>query len=207
MRRILAAAFGATLIASLLLLPVRTAAHCDGIDGPVVSAARKALQTGDSRHVLVWVQENDEEEIQRAFDQAIAIRKLGSEAADLADRFFFETVVRVHRRGEGAPFDGLKPAGQDLGPAIPAADHALETGNVDDLVKLLREKIEQGVRDRFRAVNDKKGFKVEDVHGGREYVEAYVAYIHFVERLYEDATTTSSGHFHEEDGHPAHQEK
>jgi hypothetical protein len=93
--------------------------HCDGLDGPVVSLARRALDAGNVNLVLPWVREQDEAEVREAFAHALAVRKLGGEAKDLADRHFFETLVRVHRAGEGAPYTGLKPAGRDLGPAIP----------------------------------------------------------------------------------------
>lgn len=61
------------------------------------------------------------------------MRKLSLEARQLADMHFFETLVRLHRAGEGAGFTGLKPAGRDLGPAIPAADKALRDANVEPL--------------------------------------------------------------------------
>lgn len=120
-----------------LLASPRAGAHCDGLDGPVVKAAEAALEKGDVNFVLVWVQKDDEPEIRAAFDQTLKVRKLNSEARHLADRFFFETLVRVHRAGEGAPYTGLKPAGRDLGPAIPAADKALREDAVEPLVKLL----------------------------------------------------------------------
>ena len=47
------------------------------------------------------------------------------------------TIVRVHRASEGAPYTGLKPAGVDLGPAVPAADRALDTGSTESLERLL----------------------------------------------------------------------
>jgi hypothetical protein len=54
----------------------------------------------------------------------------GRQAFDLTMAvYFFETRVCVHREGEGAAYTGLKPAGLDLGPDIPAADKALESGN------------------------------------------------------------------------------
>lgn len=199
------ALFAAALLAALLLGPDTSTAHCDGLDGPVVGAARKALETGDASYVLIWVHEQDEAEVRRAFDQARALRKTGPEAAELADRYFFETVVRVHRAGEGAPYTGLKPAGRDLGPAIPAADKALEDGNVDAVVKLVTAKVEAGIRERFREARARKEFKHEDVKAGREYVEAYVAFIHFVERLYADAEHASEGHFQDEGEAPAHE--
>ena len=106
----------------ILIAPARVLAHCDGLDGPVVKAAQQALETRNPAFALSWVQEKDEPEIRTAFERTLAVRTLSPQAKELADRFFFETLVRVHRAGEGAPFTGLKPAGRDLGPAIPAAE-------------------------------------------------------------------------------------
>jgi len=39
----------------LLLAPPAARAHCDTLDGPVVLAARKALETGKVNPVLAWV--------------------------------------------------------------------------------------------------------------------------------------------------------
>src|SRR5512135_1543516 len=107
-------------IGALFVWATPAAAHCDTLDGPVVSAARKALDTGDINLVLAWTQKNDEKEIRSAFDKARAVRKAGGQAKDLADTYFFETLVRVHRAGEGAPYTGLKPTGETE-PAIAAA--------------------------------------------------------------------------------------
>ena len=114
----------ALIAAVVLAVPLSTRAHCDTLDGPVVKTARAALDTGKIAPVLAWVRAQDEAEIRAAFQKAAAARKLGPEAKVVADTWFFETVVRVHRAGEGAPFTGLKPAGLDLGPAVPAADRA-----------------------------------------------------------------------------------
>jgi hypothetical protein len=172
-------------------------AHCDGVDGPVVSAARLALQTGDVNRVLIWVRPEDIGEIRRAFNEALATRKLGPQAQELADRYFFETLVRIHRAGEGAPYTGLKPAGRDLGPAIPAADKAVETGSVDEVVRLLTETVRQGLHTRFHDLMAKKSFRADDVATGREFIESYVTFIHYVEKLYEAATQPVAGHYHE----------
>ena len=92
-----------------------------------VKAAQKALEMGNVNLVLIWVQKTDGNEIEKAFQKTLAVRKLNRQAKELGDTYFFETLVRIHRAGEGAPYTGLKPAGRDLGPAIPTADKALET--------------------------------------------------------------------------------
>ncbi|MHB1198990.1 MAG: DUF6448 family protein [Polaromonas sp.] len=180
------------------LLTVWAIGHCDGMDGPVVTLAKKALDSSNVNLVLPWVREEDEAEIRRTFEHAMAVRKLDSKAKDLADRFFFETLVRVHRAGEGAPFIGLQPAGRDLGPAIPAADKALVDGSIDKVVTLLSDAIREGLHQHFHPAYERRKFDVNDVMAGREYVEAYVPYIHYVERLWDDAKGTTHG------GEPAH---
>lgn len=186
------------------LLLVWAIGHCDGMDGPVVVLAKKALETSNVNLVLPWVQAKDEHAIRNAFDHALSVRKLGPQARELADTHFFETLVRIHRAGEGAPFTGLKPAGRDLGPAIPAADRALEDGSVDTVVRLVTDTVARGIRERFQAAWSTRRFDANEVEAGREYVEAYVPYIHFVEHLYDFAKESSHGHHHESERAAAH---
>jgi uncharacterized protein DUF6448 len=186
-----------TVLVVAALWPQPAFAHCDGLDGPVVAAARMALQTGNLSRVLIWVRPEDSAQIKSAFEEAIAVRKLSPQAELLADRSFFETLVRVHRAGEGASYTGLKPAGRDLGPAIPAADKAIETGSDEKLIQLLTGEVRESLAARFHQVLEKKNFAVDDLEAGRQYVEAYVAFIHHVERLHEAATKPSEGHYEE----------
>src|SRR5512132_3165510 len=141
-----------SLSVCLFLVPRPASAHCDTMDGPVVKAAQKALETGKLGPVLAWVQPKDEAEIKAAFARTLAVRKLSPEARELADRYFFETLVRVHRAGEGAPYTGLKPAGSVVDPALTAADKALETGKLEPVVKLLEDKVNSGLTERFARV-------------------------------------------------------
>jgi hypothetical protein len=177
-------------------LLVFAAGHCDGVDGPVVTLARRALDGGNVNLVLPWVREQDEAQIREAFAHALVVRKLGGEAKSLADLHFFETLVRVHRAGEGAPYTGLKPAGRDLGPAVPAADRALEDGSIDKVLKVLNDTVRKGLHEHFHNAVAHKDFAPNDVRAGREYVEAYVPYIHYVEKLWETASAPAHRHGH-----------
>ena len=136
-------------------------------------------------------------EIKKVFQKTLAVRKLNPEAKELADMYFFETLVRIHRAGEGAPYTGLKPAGRDLGPAIPAADKAIVDGKLEPLFKILTERIHNGLHEKFKEVIAKKNFKKDDVEAGREYIEVYVLFIHYVEGLYEATKKAIHGHFPE----------
>jgi len=169
----------------LLMMPAKVLGHCDGMDGPIVKAAQRALAKGDVNLVLIWVQANDEADIRKVFAKTMAVRKVSPEARELADLYFFETLVRIHRAGEGAPYTGLKPAGRDLGPTIPAVDKAIETGSVNHLVTLITSESANGIRERFQKVTAAKKFSAEDVNAGRGYVKAYVEFVHYVEGLHE----------------------
>jgi hypothetical protein len=190
----------------LVFAPSRAIGHCDGMDGPVVKAAQKALEIGNVNLVLIWVRKADETEIRNAFAQTMQIRKLSPEAKALADRYFFETLVRLHRAGEGAPYTGLKPAGRNLGPAIPAADKALEARTPEPLVKLVSGATEKGLREHFQNAISRADFNKDDVEAGRAYVKAYVEFIHYAERTYEAATKPANGHYHEAEDHRAQDE-
>ncbi len=178
---------------TILAAPMSALAHCDALDGPVVTSARTALETGKLNPVLAWVRAGDEPEIKAVFARARAVRKLGPEARELADRLFFETLVRVHRAGEGAPFTGLRPAGQDFGPAIAAADRSIGKRSPEEVEKLLVETVKHGLGQRYArlAARTPPG---EDVAEGREWVEAYVPYVHWVDGVYQAANAGAGAH-------------
>lgn len=169
--------------AVLLLAPMRALAHCDFVDGPVVRDARAALAAGDVTPALKWVDAAQEGAIRAAFAQTLAVRALGPEARDLADRSFFETLVRVHREGEGAPYTGLKPADSALDPGIAAADRALDAGSVDALVKQATREVETGLRERFARVTATRAHAAHGVDHGRAWVAAYADFVHYAERV------------------------
>lgn len=181
------------------ILPAQVDAHCDSLDGPVITEARVSLAEGDVTPVLKWVRAGDEQEIREAFTQTQAVRKLGPEARELADRYFFETLVRIHRAGEGAPYTGLKPAG-NIEPVVAKADRALEKGAVDDLVKAIADHAEEGIRERFQHVLETRKHVQDSVQAGREYVEAYVTYVHYIEGM---AQVVHGAPHHGEAGTPA----
>lgn len=180
-------------LAAILGWTVPAQAHCDTLDGPVVSAARQALDAGDVSLALVWVQPSDEADIRDAFRSARDVRKAGGAAKELADRYFFETLVRVHRAGEGAAYTGLKPAGT-VEPPVAAADRAIASGKLEGLAKLIFARIEHGLHEQFAQVMAKKQYDRKDVAAGRAYSSAYVEFVHYAERLYDAAQTMAPEH-------------
>lgn len=162
-------------------LPQPVVAHCDTFDGPVVTDAKTALKKGEVTPVLKWVSAEGEPEVRAAFQRTLAARSASPEARDLADHYFFETLVRVHRQGEGAPYTGLKSGAPEA--VIEAADAALEKGSVDALEKELLERVARGLRDRFATLQQAKEHADHNVEAGRRYVAAYVDFMHYAERV------------------------
>lgn len=156
-------------------------AHCDTMDGPVVGDARKALELGNVNLILKWVRPRDEKELADAFRLALKVRVLGSEARELADRFLFETVVRLHRAGEGVAYAGIKPAGSPVDERVRAADRAIDTGDLKPLEKMIPAPRVPELRELFARALERRNFAVDDVAAGREYIAAYVRFFHYAE--------------------------
>jgi hypothetical protein len=171
------------VVAGIVVQPSTASAHCDALDGPVVQAARSALEKNDVALVLRWVPPDRETDVREAFTRTATVRALGSDARALADTWFFETLVRIHRAGEGAPFDGLKPAGH-IEPFMAAVDGSVATGSVDTVVANVTAEVRSGIRERFERARAARARADVSVVAGREFVAAYVDYLHFVEALH-----------------------
>ncbi|ACB76254.1 DUF6448 family protein [Opitutus terrae] len=168
-------------LAGLLVGAPTASAHCDTLSGPVIIEARQALEAKDITPVLKWIRPADEAEIRSVFERTLKVRGTSAEAASLADEFFFSTLVRVHRAGEGAPFTGLK--------ATPEAsieqesDQALETGEIDALAAQLAARLKEQIAHKGAATRALRAHAAHNVEAGRAYVAAYVDYTHFVEAI------------------------
>ncbi len=173
-----------------LMAPRPALAHCDTVSGPVVTAAKEALGRGDVTPVLKWIKPDHEAEIRAAFQQALKVRSLSPEARAMADNYFFETLVRVHREGEGEPYTGLKTSPAE--PGIAAADTAIANGSAEELVRSLSAELAAGIRQRFRLVQQAKEHAGENVDAGRQFVAAYVQFIHYIEGLHEQVNGSAA---------------
>jgi hypothetical protein len=183
-----------SLIIFIYTIPI--SAHCDTMEGPVVKASQKALQTGNINYVLIWVQPKDEHEIKNLYEKVLRVRKLNDEAKELADMYFFETVVRVHRMGEGEPYTGIKPAGYQPDEGIEAADVAIEKNSLTEILAQVPEESSNTVKELFTDLQSKMNYDINDLTAGRKYVEAYVHFIHYVESLFRGEDEPMKEHHH-----------
>ncbi len=168
--------------------------HCDALDGPVVRAAREALAAHDVELVLPYVHADGEDEVRAAFDMTVKASTLGAEAREVAERWYFETVVRVHRAGEGAPFTGLKPAGLDVGPVIPAAERALDSGSPDELVSVMCRELSEQVERRLHHALELRSRAGGGVTESRAYVEAMLGLQVWANSVHRQVTAEPHAH-------------
>ena len=172
--------------------------HCDSMDGPVVIAARQALDKEDVSLILPYVKEGASTDVKSAFDKVLRARKAGPAAREVADLYFYETTVRLHRAGEGAPYTGLKPAGLDVGPVIPVAEKAIEAGSPEALIRLLSDTLREEVQHRFERMQHLRGYHPGEVEKARKHVEAMLDLQVYAHQLYlaMKAVPHEGGHQH-----------
>jgi hypothetical protein len=169
-------------IVSLLILSTNvTFAHCDTMDGPLIKDAIEAIGQNNVNYVLKWVSSENETEIKNVFNLMMKVRDLSPEAKDIAEKYFFDTLVRIHRSGEGVPFTGVKPSGTPIDEKILAADKSIEIGNLSPLAGMESKERLPELTKRFEKVMLLKNFDVNNVEAGREYIEAYVQFFKFAE--------------------------
>ncbi len=191
--------FFATFALGLWMIATPANAHCDGIDGPVATAAQRAIETGNVNLALPYAPAAAEAEIVAKFQEARRVRARGGDARSLADRAFVETVVRLHRMGEGAAYTGLQPAGVDYGQMIPAAERALETGDLTAVRAILMEQIEHGLAERLALVRNLDNVSIQPrdhdgVAAARERVNAELGFITYAEGLREALSLAEHHH-------------
>ena len=92
--------------------------------------------------------------------------------------------MRVHRSGEGAPYTGLKGPEYEIPAGIAAADRAVEGGALEGLDDRMAEHVLDALRGKFDELASLQSYAQDDVVTGRQYVHAYVEFIHFVENLH-----------------------
>lgn len=167
-------------------------AHCDSYDGPTIKDASKALETNNVNLVLKWITSDQEKEIIPLFNKTYALKSGDKEVYDIVEKLFFETLVRLHRETEGAPYTGLKPAGTTK-TIIQLSDQAIEGKDIDELLEKLNNHTGKVIREKYEKVAVLDKVKNDSPEKGREYVKAYVDYTHTLEAIH-DIIEQGGGH-------------
>lgn len=173
----------AVLLAAMMwVFTVPSFAHCDSYDGPVIQDAYKALDQEDVSYILKWILEDQEAEITSLFGKTVNLKHGDAEVYRIVEKHFLETLVRLHRETEGAPYTGLKPAGSTA-PIVEMADSSIENQEVQTLLTNLGKHIQKVITEKYDKVAALSKVKDDSVAEGRAYVAAYVDYTHTLEAI------------------------
>ncbi len=157
--------------------------HCDGMDGLVVKAAEESLEMENINYILPFIREKYEDELKDVFERTLSVRELSGDAAELADYWFFETAVRLHLKGRGMPYTGLKPSQLNERPVVKMAGQAVRTENMNDLMNFILSSIKEDVWSRFEDVISKKDYEINDVDDARDYVDSLLNFYSYLQQL------------------------
>ena len=182
------------ITAMLFFVSMPASAHCDSYDGPVIKDAMKALETNNVDLVFKWITQDQEKEIVGLFDKTYNLKKGDKEIYSIVEKHFLETLVRLHRETEGAPYTGLKPAGTTK-QIVVLSDKAIENHDIDNLLAQLNNHIADVIKEKYHKVETLNKVKDNSAQEGRAYVEAYVDYTHSLEAFH-DILEHGGGHNH-----------
>ncbi len=123
------------------------------------------LETVNVNLILPWVQKESEQELKYAFERTLGTRRGNTnyKSRELADLWFFETSVRLHRQGEGAPYTRIKPSGTLESLAVPMADEAIETENPEKVIDFLTSAAKEELYKIFWARNFEEDIIVRSI--------------------------------------------
>jgi hypothetical protein len=146
--------------------------------GPMMKAARMALESGNARHILIWVPEGSENTLKNLLEKACCERySQKSKAAD----WYFETVQRLHRSGMQSNYSGIEDVIFGEIPVIRKADEAIETGNFEQLSGLVPVMDISELRQRFDTIREMRNYP--DLSAGRTFVSAYLEFMLYLYKL------------------------
>ena len=155
----------------------------DPHNGPVMRAAKMALETGNANYVLIWVSEKSENTLKNLLEKTYCERSSRKNLQNRAIDWYFETVNRFHLANKGALYTCLKPGGLDENPIVPKVERAIETGNFEKIIGVIPNTHAADVREHFHHVMDKRNYDLNNIAAGRAYVSAFFDFIGYVHNL------------------------
>lgn len=148
--------------------------------GPVMKAAQMALESGNARHILIWVPEGSENTVRNLLEKACCEQY---SQKNRATQWYFETVQRLHRSGMRSCYSGPDPFISGEIPIIQKADEAIETGNFEELSSMVPDMHISEARQRFYTIREMRNNPADTPAAGRKYVSAYLDFITYLHNL------------------------
>lgn len=148
--------------------------------GPMMKAAQMALESGNARHILIWLPEGSENTLRNLLEKACCEQYSQKRVA--AD-WYFENVQRLHRAGMRSNYSGIEDVIFGEMPVIRKADEAIETGNFEGLSGLVPDMDIPELRQRFDTIRGMRNYPAGNLSAGRTFVSAYLEFMLYLYNL------------------------
>lgn len=151
-------------------------------NGPVMSAAKKALETGKAHHILIWIPEASENTLKNLLEKACCERRIQTDGYDHIIDWYFATVRRFHSVGYGPRNLNISLKTLEEKTIISLVERACESGNFEEIAMVIPDIPAGELRQQFNDVMKKRNYDVENIAAGRVYVSEFTDFIAFVNR-------------------------
>jgi hypothetical protein len=155
----------------------------DEMQGPVVKAAKMALETGNVNYILIWLPEESENTLKNLLEKTCCTRSSRMNMKNRAYDWYFEMVNRFFNIGR--PRDNLTiRGGLAEKPLDLKVDKAIESGNFEEIRDIIPVTHEADAKQRFLHVMNMRNYPVNNIAEGRAYVSAFFDFNRYMHDLY-----------------------
>lgn len=146
-------------------------------NGPVMRAAKMALETGNVDYILIWVPEESANTLKNLLEKTCCERTTRRKARNHSVEWYMQTINRLHSE-YFRPHDlNISTKTAEERRTILQVEKACETGNFDEIATVMQVTSDEEIRRRFNEVLDKSDYDVDNIAAGRAYVSAFTDFI------------------------------
>jgi len=157
--------------------------HMSFDNDPVMSAAKKALETGKAHYILIWIPEESENTLKNLLEKVCCTLNTQKDGNDHIVDWYFETIKRLHSGYYGSRNLNIPTKTPEEKTIIFLVERACESGNFEVITTIIPDTPAGEMRQRFNDVMKKRNYTVENITDGRVYVSAFTDFIAFVNSL------------------------
>lgn len=155
----------------------------DSHNGPMMIAAKRALETGKAHHILIWIPEKSENTLKNLLEKVCCKRRIQADGHDRIVDWYFETISRFHSGYYGPHNLNISTKTPEEKSIIFLVESACESGNFEEITTVIRDTPTGEMRQRFDDVMKKRNYCEENIAAGRVYVSVFTYFIAFVNNL------------------------
>jgi hypothetical protein len=148
-----------------------------------MSAAMRALETGEAHYILIWIPEASENTLKNLLEKAYYERYTQKNARTHIVDWYFTTVNNYHSGYYGPRNLDISTKTPEEKMIISLVERAFESGNFEEIGTIIPDTPTGEMRQRFDDVMKMRDYHVENIAAGRVYVSAFTDFIEFVNNL------------------------